>query len=135
LIRTIVIRVVWCRTEDPYVCYRWRKSTIYVAVVLGLLIVGLIWFAGIQPIATSLGLLTAGLAIVLQYLVKSVAGWTFIMWRKPFSIGDRIQVDSHAWDVIGIRLFKFFLVDIGNWVDADQSTGQVIHVPRYHLMG
>jgi small-conductance mechanosensitive channel len=130
LIRTIVIRIVWRKTEDPYVRYRWRKSTIYLVVVIGLLIVGRIWFAGIQSIATFLGLLTAGLAIALQDLVKSVAGWIFLMWRKPFIIGDRIQVGSHAGDVIDIRLFKFSLVEIGNWVDADQSTGRVIHLPN-----
>ena len=130
LIRTIVIRIVSRKTEDPYIRYRWRKSTIYVAVVIGLLIVGRIWFVGIQPIATFLGLLIAGLAIALQDLVKSVAGWFFLMWRKPFIIGDRIQVGSHAGDVIDIRLFKFSLVEIGNWVDADQSTGRVIHLPN-----
>jgi small-conductance mechanosensitive channel len=130
LIRIIVVRIVWRRTEDPYTRYRWRKSTIYVVVVLGLLIVGRIWFAGVQSIATFLGLLTAGLAIALQDLVKSAAGWVFIMWRKPFSIGDRIQVGSYAGDVIDIRLFKFSLVEIGNWVDADQSTGRVIHLPN-----
>ncbi len=130
LIRTIVIRIVWRKTEDPYIRYRWRKSTVYLVVVIGLLIVGRIWFAGIQSIATFLGLLTAGLAIALQDLVKSVAGWIFLMWRKPFIIGDRIQVGSHTGDVIDIRLFKFSLVEIGNWVDADQSTGRLIHLPN-----
>jgi small-conductance mechanosensitive channel len=130
LIRTIVIRIVWRKTEDPYSRYRWRKSTIYSVVVIGLLIVGRIWFAGVQSIATFLGLVTAGLAIALQDVVKSVAGWIFVMWRKPFIIGDRIQVGSYAGDVIDVRLFKFSLVEIGNWVDADQSTGRVIHLPN-----
>lgn len=130
LIRKLVIRIVWRKTEDPYARYRWRKSTIYLVVVLGLLIVGRIWFAGVQSIATFLGLLTAGLAIALQDVVKSVAGWFFLMWRKPFTIGDRIQVATYAGDVIDIRLFKFSLVEIGNWVEADQSTGRVIHLPN-----
>jgi small-conductance mechanosensitive channel len=130
LIRTIVIRIVWRKTEDPYTRYRWRKSTIYSVVVLGLLIVGRIWFAGVGSIATFLGLVTAGLAIALQDVVKSVAGWFFLMWRKPFIIGDRIQVGNYAGDVIDIRLFKFSLVEIGNWVEADQSTGRVIHLPN-----
>jgi small-conductance mechanosensitive channel len=130
LIRTIVIRIVTRKTEDPYTRYRWRKSTVYLVVVIGLLIVGRIWFAGVQSIATFLGLLTAGLAIALQDVVKSVAGWFFLMWRKPFIIGDRIQVGSYAGDVIDVRLFKFSLVEIGNWVDADQSTGRVIHLPN-----
>lgn len=130
LIRIIVVRILWRNTEDPFVRYRWRKATIYAVVIMGLLIVGRIWFAGIQSIATFLGLMTAGLAIALQDLVKSVAGWIFLMWRKPFIIGDRIQVGDNAGDVIDIRLFKFSLVEIGNWVDADQSTGRVIHLPN-----
>jgi small-conductance mechanosensitive channel len=128
LIRTVVIRIVMRKTEDPYVRYRWRKGTVYLLVVLGLMVIGRIWFAGIQSLATFLGLLTAGLAIALQDVVKSVAGWVFVMWRKPFVIGDRIQVGNYAGDVIDIRLFKFSLVEIGNWVESDQSTGRVIHL-------
>ena len=33
-------------------------------------------------------------------------------------------------DVIDQRLFRFTLLEIGNWVEADQSTGRVIHVPN-----
>jgi len=130
LLRFIIGRIVSHKTEDPYTRYRWRKSTIYITVAIGFLIVGRIWFAGIQSIATFLGLVTAGLAIALQDLVKSTAGWLFLMWRKPFIIGDRIQVGNYSGDVIDIRLFKFSLVEVGNWVDADQSTGRVIHLPN-----
>jgi small-conductance mechanosensitive channel len=33
-------------------------------------------------------------------------------------------------DVVDIRPFRFLLLEIGNWVKADQSTGRVIHVPN-----
>ena len=107
LIRTVVIRIVMRRTDDPYFRYRWRKSITYICVVIGLLIVGRIWFVGVDSVATYLGLLSAGLAIALQSLVKSIAGWVFVMLRKPFAVGDRIQVGTYAGDVIDIRLFKF----------------------------
>jgi small-conductance mechanosensitive channel len=32
--------------------------------------------------------------------------------------------------VIDIRLFQFSLLEIGNWVDADQSTGRIVHLPN-----
>jgi small-conductance mechanosensitive channel len=32
--------------------------------------------------------------------------------------------------VIDLRLFAFSLVEIGNWVDADQSTGRILHIPN-----
>jgi small-conductance mechanosensitive channel len=64
----------------------------------------------------------------LQDIVKSFAGWGFILWRRPFSIGDRIQIGNYSGDVIDIRIFKFTMMEIGNWVDADQSTGRLIHL-------
>jgi small-conductance mechanosensitive channel len=59
-----------------------------------------------------------------------MAGWGFIMFRKPFEIGDRVQIGDHAGDVIDLGFFQFKLIEIGNWVDADQSTGRIIHVPN-----
>jgi small-conductance mechanosensitive channel len=130
LLRTLALRLIWRHTESAQTRYRWRKGTIYIAFAIGFLLVGRIWIAGIQSLATFLGLATAGIAIALQELVKSLAGWAFILWRKPFSVGDRIAIGGHAGDVIDIRIFKFTLLEIGNWVDADQSTGRIIHLPN-----
>jgi small-conductance mechanosensitive channel len=99
-------------------------------VIIGIFLVVRVWFAGIQSLATFLGLITAGLAIALKDLVTSLAGWIFILWRRPFIVGDRIQVGEHRGDVIDVRVFKFSLMEIGNWVDAEQSTGRIIHIPN-----
>ena len=129
-IRRVVLFFVFRRTDDVRVRYRWRKSATYVSVTLGAFLVGRVWFQGFQSLATYLGLLSAGLAIALQDLVKSFAGWIFILWRTPFGLGDRIQIGEVRGDVIDIRVFQFTLMEIGNWVDADQSTGRIIHVPN-----
>jgi small-conductance mechanosensitive channel len=55
------------------------------------------------------------------------------MARSPFAIGDRIQIGDHAGDVVDVRVFQFTLLEILNWVNADQSTGRVIHVPNGQL--
>lgn len=130
LLRRIVLRVVWRQVEDVRARYRWQKTTSYVVVPLGMLIVGRIWFVGFGSIATFLGLASAGVAIALKDLLVNLAGWAFILWRRPLEVGDRIQIGDHAGDVIDIRIFQFSLLEIGNWVDADQSTGRVIHVPN-----
>lgn len=130
IIRKIVIHIVWKKTDAVQKRYRWQKTTTYISVIFGVLLVGRIWFVGIQSLATYLGLVTAGLAIALQDIVKSFAGWGFILWRRPFSIGDRIQVGNYSGDVIDIRIFKFTMMEIGNWVAADQSTGRLIHLPN-----
>jgi small-conductance mechanosensitive channel len=114
--------------------YRWRKTTTYLTVGAGIFLVGRVWFEGVSSLATFLGLLSAGIAISLKDPVANLAGWAFIVWRRPFEIGDRIQIDTHAGDVIDIRIFQFTLLEIGNWVDADQSTGRMIHVPNGRVL-
>ena len=41
---------------------------------------------------------------------------------------SRSATGDTAGDVIDLRIFQFTILEIGNWVDADQSTGRVIHV-------
>src|SRR5213083_1302610 len=130
LVHRIALGLVYRRVRDPWGRYRWRKGLTYVLVAAGVVIVGRMWFAGVQSLATFLGLLTAGLAIALKEPVSNLAGWAFIIWRGPFEVGDRIQIGSHAGDVIDLGLFQFTLNEIGAWVDADQSSGRIIHVPN-----
>jgi small-conductance mechanosensitive channel len=63
----------------------------------------------------------------------NIAGWVFLITRRPFTLEDRIQIGEHRGDVIDIRVFAFSLLEVGNWVDADQSTGRVIHIPNGKL--
>jgi len=122
------------RIADHKIRYHWRKAATYTVVILGLLIVGRIWVPGLRDVTTFLGLLSAGLAIALKDLVANMAGWAFIIWRRPFEVGDRIQVGDHRGDVIDLRLFQFSLLEIGNWVDAEQSTGRIIHIPNGRVL-
>ncbi len=94
------------------------------------LAVGGSWFRGVQSLSTFFGLLTAGIAIALRDPLVNLAGWAFLMWRRPFDVGDRIEVGGHRGDVIDLRIFQFSLLEIGNWVDADQTTGRIINIPN-----
>lgn len=130
LIRKTILIIVFRGIKDVRVRYRWRKISAYVAFGFCVFVIGGIWFKGFQSISTYLGLLSAGLAIALQDPLVNLAGWAFILWRRPFSVGDRIQIGEYRGDVIDQRIFMFTLMEIGNWVDAEQSTGRVIHVPN-----
>jgi small-conductance mechanosensitive channel len=130
IIRRVILSVVWNRTHDARLRYRWQKGIAYVTSPLAILVIGRIWFAGFQSVATFLGLVSAGIAISLKDILVNLAGWIFIVWRRPFNVGDRIQVGTHAGDVIDVRLFQFTLNEIGNWVQADQSTGRILHIPN-----
>lgn len=133
LIRLIAVRIINKKIDDEKLQYKWRKNLTYVSGFLGLFIIGSIWSDGFKSFSTFLGLLSAGLAIALKDPVSDFAGWAFILWRKPFEVGDRIQIGDVKGDVIDVRLFKFTVLEIGNWVHADQSTGRVVHVSNHKV--
>ncbi len=130
ILNKVISRIVFSKTEDVYYRYKWRKTQDYITFFIGLLIISAIWIDEFKSFLTFFGLLTAGIAIALKDPVTDLAGWAFLMWRKPFEVGDRIQIGEHAGDVIDIRIFQFTLIEIGNWVDADQSTGRILHIPN-----
>ena len=130
LLQKIVLAVVYRRVTDPYTRYRWRKATTYIFIVVGVLVVGREWLEGFKSLATFLGLVSAGIAIALKDPLTNLAGWAFIVSRRPFDVGDRIEIAGHKGDVIDQRLFQFTLNEIGGWVDADQSSGRIIHIPN-----
>ncbi|MBM3464439.1 MAG: mechanosensitive ion channel family protein, partial [Armatimonadetes bacterium] len=84
-----------------------------------------IWLAGFQTLLTMLGLVSAALTIVLKDVLINLAGWVFIMLRKPFRVGSRVQIDRFSGDVVDIGLFQFALMEI-----KEQSTGRILHIPN-----
>ncbi|MTI61689.1 MAG: mechanosensitive ion channel [Firmicutes bacterium] len=134
LLKWLVNKFINNNVKDITIRYKWRKITTYLSFIIALALILPIWLKGFESFLTYLGLSTAGLAIALRDLIASFIGWVFIFWRRPFSIGDRIEIDGMAGDVIDIRLFQFSLIEIGNWVDADQSTGRVVHIPNNKVL-
>lgn len=128
--RVLVLRYVGSRIEDSDAAYRARKVVNYVATILLLVVLAIIWIDAFQNLPTFLGLLSAGIAIALADVLKNMAGWFFILARRPFQVGDRIEVSDLIGDVVDVRLFRFSLMEVGGWVDAEQSTGRLVHVPN-----
>jgi small-conductance mechanosensitive channel len=129
VIRWLVLALVHRRIEDSAVWYRTRKLLSYIITLVGAVVLASVWLEG-SGLATYVGFLTAGIAIALSDVLKNLAGWAFIVLRRPFRLGDRIEIGAHRGDVVDMRAFRFTLLEIGNRVDAEQSTGRLLHVPN-----
>ncbi len=130
LARRLSRRLITRAVTEPATRYQATAAVTYVFGALALIVLARIWIAGVTGYATYLGLVSAGIAIALQDPLTNLAGWFFIITRRPFTVGDRIQIGAVAGDVVDIRIFRFVLLEIGNWVHADQSTGRVVNVPN-----
>src|ERR1051325_8305980 len=126
----LVARALARTMSDPAVRYGANKVIGYALGIIAAVIIARIWIQDVGSVVTYLGILSAGLAIALQEPIANLFSFAFIRWRRPFEVGDRIEIGEHAGDVVDVRLFQFTLLEIGKWVRADQSTGRVIHVPN-----
>lgn len=130
LIAALTTRIINKNIKDLKKRYSARKFTVYTATFLSILIIIPIWINKSTSLTTILGLMGAGLTLALHQPILSMAGWLLILIRKPYETGDRIEVGGIKGDVVDIRLFYTSFLEIGNWVDADQSTGRIIHCPN-----
>jgi small-conductance mechanosensitive channel len=130
----VLLAMLKRRQVDPALRFRVRRTSGYVATTLVLLVTGALWLHGFQSIATFAGLVSAGVAIALKDVMACVAGWIFILWRKPFELGDRIEIDGVRGDVVDIGLLHHSLMEIGNWIAGDDRTGRVLHVPNSSVL-
>jgi small-conductance mechanosensitive channel len=75
-------------------------------------------------IATIMGFAAAGIALALQNVILSVAGYFFLIGRFGIRVGDRVQIGTTIGDVISIGLVKLTLMELST--QDRQPTGRVV---------
>ena len=129
-ISALILRVICRGAKESTTVYRARVALRYFSGFTATVLLMAIWFGDLSHLGTYISIVSAGLVIALQDSIANMAGFIFIMWRRPFTVQDRIEIDGLRGDVIDIRLFQFTIVEVGNWVAADQSTGRIVHIPN-----
>lgn len=83
---------------------------------------------------TIVAVLLAGVAIALQDILKSFVGWLYVSSRSGLEVGSRVEVSGVVGDVIDIGVLKTTLLEVGNQVFGQQSTGRLVTVPNFRLV-
>ncbi len=122
--------IAWRWITNRYVSDVRRRGQVMAArrLVLGLIvgIVVLINFSDqIGSAATVVGVAAAGIAIALQNVILSIAGYFFLIGRFGIKAGDRVQIGGVTGDVIDIGLVKLSLMELGGTGTHREPTGRV----------
>lgn len=129
LLTRVVLRVVFRYVDEPTKRYHASRSVRRFASLLALIAIFVIWSPG-ENLVTILTVIGAGTAIALREMVLSAVGWMNIAVRAPYRQGDRIEINGVQGDVLDIRLLHTAMMEIGGWVEAEQSTGRIVHIPN-----
>ncbi len=77
-------------------------------------------------LATFAGLLTAGVAVALQNVILSVAGYFFLIGKFGVRVGDRVQISGVNGEVVEIGLVRVHVMELGGTGRGLQPTGRVV---------
>lgn len=94
--------------------------------VLGVLLILLVIFGWPKQMPTILGLVTAGITIVLQDFILAFFGWFILMGKNGIRVGDRIEINGVGGEVTEIGLMNTTLLETGNMADIGLPTGRRI---------
>jgi small-conductance mechanosensitive channel len=130
ILTRIAQRLVPRYIEEPARRYRASKFITRIVALTAIAIILAVWSPGLKGFLTVLTVVGAGLAIAMREVVLSFFGWVNLTLRSPFSPGDRVEINGVHGDVIDIRLLHSTFMEIRGWVDADQSTGRIVHIPN-----
>ncbi len=125
-----LVKVINRHVADLRTRHLIRKNVIYFLNLLIIFLVIIIWLQHLGSITIFISAVGAGVALALQEVILCMAGWLVIMTRRPFEVGDRIEFGEIKGDVIDIQILQTSMLEIGNWVAADQSTGRIVKVPN-----
>jgi small-conductance mechanosensitive channel len=116
------------RIKDATRLQSMRVAVRNVLAVTGFLIIALIWLPRGNNLLTALGILGAGLAIASQEMVGSLVAGLNIWLGNIYRVGDRVRIGDVVGDVMDISLLRTTVMEVGEWVEADQYTGRVVTV-------
>lgn len=132
LILAVVLGVseLWRRATfryitDPRRRYQFlliRRIVLWIVVAI---IVALAFASELGTITTFAGLMTAGIAVALQNVILSVAGYFFLIGKYGVRVGDRVQVAGVTGDVVDIGLVRLHLMEVTG-VGSPRPTGRVV---------
>jgi small-conductance mechanosensitive channel len=96
------------------------------AQALGVIAILFLIFGLPNQTTTILGLAGAGLTVAMKDFIMAFLGWFSLMGRNGIHVGDWVEINGVAGEVVEIGLLKTVLLETGNWTDAGHPTGRKV---------
>lgn len=108
------------------------KRIVHLATALAILVIGVsMLFINWYGALTALGVGSIVLGLAVQAPMKSFIAWIYILVRRPFRVGDRIQIGDATGDVIDVGYLDTTLWEFGGkYITGDHPSGRVIRFPN-----
>jgi small-conductance mechanosensitive channel len=113
-----------------------RAVILFALQAIGVVLILLVILGAPQQTTTFLGLATAGITVALKDFIVAFFGWFVLMGKNGLRVGDWVEINGVAGEVVEINLLRTVLLETGNWTDTGHPTGRkVAFVNSYAIEG
>ena len=130
LIRHILFKISLKKNLNAKEKYMYNKKGSAIATVIICILLALLWIDYLKNFITFITFISTAITLSLKDFIFNFFSGIYIKTSKIFSLEDRIEVNGLKGDVVNINKTGFDLLEIGDRVNGEQSTGRIVHVPN-----
>jgi small-conductance mechanosensitive channel len=123
------------RVSDAPTRFTLKRIVRLIVTVLVALIAVSVFFVNWYTALISVGVLSVIIGLSVQTPMSSFIGWIYILVRRPYRVGDRIEIDDATGDVIDVSYFDTTLWEFGGkYLSTDHPSGRIIKFPNSKVL-
>ncbi len=131
LISNIFSRFINVQTHIQGERYNLLRINRFLAILFTLIVVASFLFQNLYAAAVSFGLISLILGFALQAPIASFIAWLYLIFRRSYLVGDRIQIKGFRGDVISISYLDTSILECsGDYLGNDRRSGRIIRFPN-----
>ena len=131
LISKIIARVITAQARSEGDRYNLLRIIRFLSLVFSLIVVVSFLFKSLYAAALSVGLFSLVVGFALQAPITSFIAWVYLIFRRSYLVGDRIQIKGLRGDVVEISYLDTSILECsGDYLGNDRMSGRIIRFPN-----
>lgn len=130
LIKHITLKLSFKKALNSKEKYMYKKNGSTIITVITFILLFIVWTDYLKSFITVITFISTAITLSLKDIIFNFFSGIYIRTSKIFSLEDRIEVGDLRGDVVNINKTSFDLLEIGDRVNGEQSTGRIVHVPN-----
>lgn len=134
LIKKVMVKLYMAFESDAKKRYEHNRMGQIILNVITVIALFIIWEGHLSSIITIVSFISAAATIALREIIFNFFVGIYIRIKKPFIIEDRIEVGDIKGDVVSINALNFEVLEIGDRINGEQSSGIIVSFPNSFVL-
>lgn len=115
------------KSRELFIFNQRTNLIINIIIIIGIF---LLWEKHLTNVVTIISFISAGVTIAIRDVIVNIFAGIYLKIKKPFKLEDRIEINGFKGDVVVMNALSFKILEVGDRINGEQSSGIIINVPN-----